>query len=119
LSSNYDFDFSPAWASNGQKVVFLRADANAWQATPGNFGVLSEDLPAGVTVYDLGTATFTQLLANDSIRRNLIVPGAGGIAAYLETTPDGVKLRLVDLADGHVTLPLQDETVHTAIGYPR
>ena len=81
----------------------------------------SDALQAGLMVYDRQTATTSSLLAQDRLRRQLIVPGGETVAALLEDDAGSMHVKLVDLETARTrwAVPDQGRTAHTAVAAPR
>ena len=111
-------DFSPAWAAGGGRIAFLRAAASPWRS---GTVTASDALQAGLMVYDRQTATTSSLLAQDRLRRQLIVPGGETVAALLEDDAGSLHVKLVDLETARTrwAVPDQGRTAHTAVAAPR
>jgi hypothetical protein len=114
------FDFSPVWADDGQKIVFLRSPTASLNDTYGEgdvYGAQGEYIPGNVLVHTLSTNTTTALTSHDVARRDIIVPDAGQVAIFREVSPEGASTYGINVSNGASTQILQDNTIHTAIGW--
>lgn len=103
-------DTAPAWANGGRTVVFLRADG---EASGTDFFE-----PARVMRYDVDSATTGVLVDAVALRRDIVAPGSGGMAAYLERTADGAtEVVVVDLATGASAPVFDDGFDYTALAW--
>lgn len=110
-SADVSFDFDPEWVTS-DLLAFLRGDGDSLDAG-------SKSMPAAVMTYEVSTATVSEILPDNKIRRALIVPHQSDMLVYLVTDTGGTRKAYgVATSGGSETLLLNDSTTHTALGFP-
>jgi hypothetical protein len=111
-----DLMYSPAWLESGQRLAFLVADATDWRSHL----LASDELTSTVQVIELSSLSKEAAVSEAAVRRQLIVPDADSVGAFLELDDNTFRTRLVDFTTDETAWVLAgDDTEHTAIGAPR
>jgi hypothetical protein len=112
-------DWSPAWASGGSRLVFLRSPAGRLRTEPGVYGADLQEVPAALSVYDLASGALTAIPTSSEQLRDVLVPAAGDVIVFRQRLSDRWKAFAVPLAGGDPAALIVDDLSHTAVAAPR